>query len=118
MFILGLTIFAVLWLTLFIALAATAERDHGRGAPAAIVLIFLLGMVAWLGVLVPSIAVQVRRFHDQDLSGWFVLLGFVPYIGWLVIIVFMCIPGTKGDNRYGTDPLDPEGVERLSRVFG
>ena len=35
----------------------------------------------------------------------------------LVMIVFMCLPGTKGDNRYGPDPLDPDGVERLSRVF-
>lgn len=55
-------------------------------------------------ILVPSIAVQVRRFHDQNLSGWFVLLGLIPYLGALVILVFMLLPGTKGPNRFGPDP--------------
>lgn len=54
--------------------------------------------------LIPSIAVAVRRFHDQDQSGWMYLLSFIPYVGWIVLIVFMCIDGTRGDNRFGLDP--------------
>jgi uncharacterized membrane protein YhaH (DUF805 family) len=57
-----------------------------------------------LGIIVPSIAVQVRRFHDQDKSGWFVLLALIPFIGGLAVLVFMCLEGTKGANRFGDDP--------------
>lgn len=66
----------------------------------------LLGIFG-LATIIPSIAVQVRRFHDQDKSGWFVLLNFVPYIGPLIVLVFMFIEGTKGPNRFGPDPKDP-----------
>lgn len=61
-------------------------------------------MLFLLGSLIPSIAVTVRRFHDQDLSGWMYLLGFIPYVGGIVVWVFMCLDGTQGDNRFGMDP--------------
>jgi len=71
-----------------------------------------LGLIGIYGlaVLVPSIAVQVRRFHDQDKSGWFVLINFVPYLGGLIVLVFMCLDGTKGENRFGDDPKSNENV--------
>lgn len=58
-----------------------------------------------LVTLVPSIAVQVRRLHDQDMSGILVLLNLVPGVGCLILLVFMCLEGTKGSNRFGPDPL-------------
>jgi uncharacterized membrane protein YhaH (DUF805 family) len=58
----------------------------------------------WLAIVVPSIAVQVRRFHDQDKSGWFVLINFIPYVGSLIVLVFMFLEGTRGPNRFGPDP--------------
>ncbi|WP_298192297.1 DUF805 domain-containing protein [Novosphingobium sp.] len=64
-----------------------------------------------LASFIPSIAVQVRRFHDQDRSGWMVLLGFIPYVGGLIVLVFMCLEGTRGPNRFGPDPLDPSNVD-------
>lgn len=64
-----------------------------------------------LGSFIPSIAVAVRRFHDQDKSGWFYLLSFIPYIGGIVMIVFMCIDGTRGPNQYGPDPKDPHTAD-------
>ena len=66
----------------------------------------LLGIFV-LGSFVPALAVQVRRFHDQDKSGWFVLLNLIPYIGGLIVLVMMCLEGTKGPNRFGDDPKDP-----------
>lgn len=57
-----------------------------------------------LANIVPGIAVTVRRFHDQDKSGWFYLLGFIPYAGGLILLVFMCLDGTRGPNMYGEDP--------------
>jgi len=80
-------------------------------------LIVILGL-AYLAILVPSIAVQVRRFHDRDMSGWFVLLNFIPYVGSLIVFVFMVLDGTPGPNRYGPDPKDPEGIQNLGEVFG
>jgi uncharacterized membrane protein YhaH (DUF805 family) len=73
-----------------------------------------LTTILLLGVLIPSIAVQVRRFHDQDKSGWFLLLAFIPFIGGIIVLVFMCLEGTKGPNRFGPDPKDPGSVEAFS----
>ena len=64
-----------------------------------------------LAVIIPSLAVQVRRFHDQDKSGWFVLLGFIPLLGGLIVLVFMCLEGTAGPNQYGEDPKNPSNAD-------
>lgn len=59
----------------------------------------------WIAALViPSLAVQVRRFHDQDRSGWMVLLGLIPLVGFVIVLVFMFLEGTRGPNRFGPDP--------------
>ena len=63
-----------------------------------------LTTLVMLGLIIPGIAVQVRRFHDQDKSGWFVLLGLIPFVGGLIVLVFMCVEGTRGPNQYGEDP--------------
>lgn len=64
----------------------------------------VLLVLALAGMFIPLIAVEVRRFHDQDRSGWLALLNLIPYIGPLIIYVFMLFPGTKGDNRFGPEP--------------
>jgi len=79
----------------------------GTGFYALMIVAFIFG----LGTIIPQIAVQVRRFHDQDKSGWFVLLNFIPYVGFLIVLVFMFIEGTRGPNRYGADPKDPTNSE-------
>ena len=63
-----------------------------------------LTVIFLLGIIIPSLAVQVRRFHDQDKSGWFILLGLIPFVGGLIVLVFMCLEGTKGPKRFGPDP--------------
>jgi len=71
-----------------------------------------------LGLLVPSLAVSIRRLHDSDRSGWQLLLGWVPMFGtthpgwWLLVsmvgkiimLIFMVLEGTRGANRFGADP--------------
>ena len=64
----------------------------------------LLGALYGLAVLVPSIAVSVRRLHDIGRTGWWVLIGFVPLIGLIVLIVFAVQEGQSGSNEYGPDP--------------
>lgn len=58
---------------------------------------FLLG----LALILPNIAVGVRRLHDIDKSGWWILLGLIPILGTLVLIYFFVQKGTEGGNRFG-----------------
>ncbi len=80
--------------------------DGGEGG--SILFLLLVGAFG-LVFFIPSLAVQVRRFHDQDKSGWFILLGLIPYLGGLILLIFMCLEGTRGHNRFGPDPKDPYG---------
>lgn len=63
-----------------------------------------LASIYALGVLIPGIAVGVRRLHDTNRSGWWLLINFAPLIGTVVLIVFMVQDGQTGDNRYGQNP--------------
>ena len=60
----------------------------------------------YLGVLLPSLAAAARRLHDTDRTGWWLLIGFVPLIGALVLIYFMTQAGSATDNTYGSPPVD------------
>jgi uncharacterized membrane protein YhaH (DUF805 family) len=64
----------------------------------------LLGMLYTLAVLIPSIAVSVRRLHDTDRSGWWLLIFLIPLIGAIVLLIFMVKDGNPGENRYGSNP--------------
>ena len=64
----------------------------------------LLSGIYGLAVLIPTLAVTVRRLHDIDRSGWWILIGLVPLIGVIVLLVFALLDGTPGDNRYGPNP--------------
>jgi uncharacterized membrane protein YhaH (DUF805 family) len=61
--------------------------------------------------LIPSLAVLVRRLHDVDRSGWWLLLVFLPILGWFVLFIFTCLDGTRGPNRFGLDPKNPNDVD-------
>jgi uncharacterized membrane protein YhaH (DUF805 family) len=66
--------------------------------------------VIWiLGTLIPGISVGVRRLHDIDKSGWWLLISLVPFVGGIILIVFYCLEGTRGPNRFGPDPIAPMG---------
>lgn len=62
-----------------------------------IVLYFLYA----IAVIVPNIAVGIRRLHDTDKSGWFLLISLVPIIGGIILLVFFATAGTDGPNQYG-----------------
>jgi uncharacterized membrane protein YhaH (DUF805 family) len=87
--------------------------------PGSLLWVGVVVLCIWaLGVLIPGIAVTVRRLHDRDMSGWwylgFALMGAIPLVGWIASIAFlviMCLPGTPGPNRFGPDPLDPSQAE-------
>ena len=65
--------------------------------------------VLWsLAMLLPSLAAAVRRLHDRDMSGWWVLLILVPFIGGLALLIILALKGTDGPNRFGADPITGE----------
>lgn len=71
-----------------------------------------LSSLVALALLVPGLAVAVRRLHDLDMSGWWLLIGAVPFIGAVILIIFFVQPGMVGANRFGPDPrlVDPVPV--------
>lgn len=86
-----------------------------------------LGPMFWLGVvmaslwalftLIPGIALNVRRLHDRNLSGWWylavIVASMIPVVGILAVVAYlvvMCLNGTPGPNRFGPDPKDPSAT--------
>ena len=64
----------------------------------------LLSGIYSLAVLIPTLAVTVRRLHDIDRTGWWILIGLVPLIGGIVLLVFALLGSTPGSTRYGPNP--------------
>lgn len=64
----------------------------------------VLGVLFSLAMLLPAIAVAVRRLHDRDMSGWWYLLVLIPLVGWLILLFFFVQKGTDGPNRFGEEP--------------
>ncbi len=65
-----------------------------------------LGMIVSLATLLPSLAVAVRRLHDIGKSGWWILIGLIPLIGWLIAIYWATKEGQSESNNWGAPPAD------------
>ena len=70
----------------------------------------IVGLVWILVTIVPALAVLVRRLHDTGKSGWWVLMGFVPFAGAIVLFVFTVLDSTSGENKYGPSAKDAPAV--------
>lgn len=66
----------------------------------------LFGVIYALFILIPSIAVTVRRLHDTGRTGWWVLIAFIPIVGLLVMLYFLIQDSDEGTNQYGASPKD------------
>lgn len=64
----------------------------------------LIALFFWLITLLPSISVAVRRLHDSGKSGWLYLLIFIPFIGQILILIFLLTKGDVKENKYGNVP--------------
>ena len=104
-------LFSLFFWGVIIAIMALAELSGALGEseePPSLPFVIPLALFI-LASFIPSVAVTVRRLHDQDKSGWFYLLSFIPYVGGIILFVLMCIGGTRGPNRYGPDPRGEAG---------
>jgi uncharacterized membrane protein YhaH (DUF805 family) len=106
---------------IFFAVAGLRAIDSGELSAIGWIMIIIFGLIV-IWMYVAGICAMVRRFHDRDMSGWWVLGvtlgGMIPYIGFLISIgalVLMALKGTEGENRFGPDPLNPHGGAEVFR---
>ncbi len=67
---------------------------------------YVLHAIVTLALLLPNLSVGVRRLHDTDRTGWWLLIAIIPLIGWIVLLIFFLEASNAGENRYGPPPAD------------
>lgn len=86
---------AVVVLTFIDVFTGMYSEEYGFG---------LLSALFMIATIIPSLAVTVRRLHDTDRSGWWVLLNLIPIVGVLIVLVFTVLDSQPGANRFGPNP--------------
>jgi len=81
------------------------------------VIAFIPYMLYSFAVLIPGLAVLVRRLHDIGKSGWWFFISFIPVVGGIILLVFVCQDSQPGPNIYGPNPKDYAGVPPIVPVI-
>jgi len=105
-------LFAIVWIFAMALMAALGDRP---GDQAMVLMIYL----SWMAlVMLPGLAVAVRRLHDTGRSGWMVLIALIPFVGTIWLIVLMATEGKRGWNEYGPDPkATPESYDDRAKLY-
>ena len=100
---------------LFVMTLASMKHSRSGDAASAIMMVYaIIIFIICMYIYIPSLAVEVRRFHDAGYSAWWVLLGFIPYVGpFAVMIVCGVLEPQPFPNEYG--PI-PDSTEELKRI--
>ena len=85
------------WWVLFVVLVSIAANIIGLALDGLSVISGIVG----LALLLPNLSVSIRRLHDTGRTGWWILIGLVPLIGWIVLLIFYLQPSDPGENQYG-----------------
>ena len=87
------------WWVLFAIIAAVVAStiDAIIGTP-------IISAIVGLGLFLPGLSVAIRRLHDTNRTGWWILIALIPLIGFIVLLVFYLQEGDAGDNQYGPPP--------------
>jgi len=98
------------WTLFYIILEVVLMAVNGvaRHIPLINLVVAAAVFVIVLGLFIPTLAVGFRRIHDIDKSAWWLLIGLIP-LGGLVLLVFFCMPGTPGSNRFGGSSFATSG---------
>ena len=86
----------VLFSAIFAAIFAALDVAFGWDS--------VLSSIYSIALLLPALAVAVRRLHDIGKSGWWLLLAFIPIVGWIILIIFYCKEGDHARNAWGENP--------------
>jgi len=73
-------------------------------------ILVVLSFIYGFAVLVPSLAVAVRRLHDIGKSGWMLLLGLIPIVGGIILLIWAASDSQPGDNQYGPNPKSAASI--------
>lgn len=84
-------------------LGAAAGTGGSGSPPTPLMILFVL---FYLAVLIPSLAVQVRRLHDIGKSGWWWFINFVPFIGGIWLLILFLLDSQPGSNQWGPNPKE------------
>ncbi len=84
--------------------------DHVIGLP-------VTNTIFTLATFLPGLSVGIRRLHDLDRSGWWILLFLIPLVGAIILIIWFCSKGTDGSNRFGADRLAGLGQVKPRAAF-
>ncbi|HTR86620.1 MAG TPA: DUF805 domain-containing protein [Reyranella sp.] len=103
------------WFQLFPVLLILLLVAIYRVAPSTGPAVGTASAVLYLVLYVPLLSASVRRLHDRNRSGWHILWSFAPFFGGLVLLIWFCMRGTPGENRFGPDPLPMTGA--VAEVF-
>lgn len=105
----------VMLVVAFSAGVVSTLSNRQDGVPGLIIALAVVGGLFAIAMFLPALSVQVRRFHDRNMSGWWLLLltvlNAIPYIGFIsamAMIVITVLRGEVGPNKFGPDPLRPE----------
>jgi uncharacterized membrane protein YhaH (DUF805 family) len=90
---------AIAYVAILIISTILASIDNSLGLIGSLLLV-----VYALAILIPSLAVAVRRLHDTSRSGWWFLIAFVPFVGGIILLVFTVQDSAPGENLYGKNP--------------
>ena len=85
---------AIIYAILYVILLSVSSGSSG----------LIIADLYALAVFLPSLGVGIRRLHDTNRSGWWILISFVPVVGWIVLLVLYALAGDPGPNRYGSGP--------------
>lgn len=101
------------WLALLAAAVLGAGIDYAMGnfsgdtADRKAIIVVIAFVIVLFGLLLPHLAVLVRRLHDVGLSGWLVLLNLIPYLGGIVVLVLTLLPSEAAENKHGPGTIAP-----------
>jgi uncharacterized membrane protein YhaH (DUF805 family) len=98
--------FTLVYAVIYIALEFASGFPQGfrRSGPPGLTIATVIVFAYSILTLLPSLGVAVRRLHDVDKSGWYMLWYLLPFVGWIVVLVALVAEGQRWANQYGPDP--------------
>lgn len=90
------------WWTLFVVVVTViAQFIDGAVSGTDFGQVGVISIIVGLGLFLPGLSVAIRRLHDTNRRGWWILIGLIPIIGWIILFIWYVSKGTEGDNNYG-----------------
>lgn len=87
-----------------------------RGNMVANVVTYIFGIVGVVLAIPIGLSITIRRWHDMNQSGWLILLGLIPFVSFILLLIYLFVPGTKTENNYGSIDSRPSTFRKV--LFG